>query len=164
MKLSSSTIGTPSNSVPLRTVFWEELKQPTPDRFGGKEPFLSSKGHKGDDMARTAPAATLWKLIGAQECVSLSRHNDTSLANFIHTQRHIHTYIYMYMHMYAYIHTHTFYKNPTKTGYSRPGRRLQRKITIIQGLKTAASNNATINQSATSKITGISGTGNCSDE
>lgn len=74
MKLSSSTTGTPSNSVPMRTVFCEELKHPTSDRLGREDPFVSRKGHKRDDITHVAPAATLWKLITASECVSLSFH------------------------------------------------------------------------------------------
>lgn len=63
MKFRSSTMGTPSNSVPMRTVFCEELKHPTSDRLGREDPFVSRKGHKMDDITHVAPAATLWKLI-----------------------------------------------------------------------------------------------------
>lgn len=68
-------MGTPSNSVPRRTVFWEELKHPTCDRFGGEDPFVPRKGQKMDDIPHVAPAATLWKLITVEECVSLSFHH-----------------------------------------------------------------------------------------
>lgn len=59
MKLSSSTIGTPSNSDPMRTVFCEELKHPTSERLGEEEPFAPRKGHQMDDITHVAPAATL---------------------------------------------------------------------------------------------------------